>query len=386
MAPAFGESLMTALVPTGYSLGGLDKVLSTCLWLIPNRFTSHELAAEACQCILGLIRVCYDGITQDHGKSSFTWAVAIKLIKQVEVLYEMRVSHLASLGKCNVYSSMAGLEFLKLFVRLFLFNSSDHALTTLLSAPSAEAPQMECSRNPDCVFGAFRCLSNSRVSLSWNSTDPQDSAHDSTSSTSVVEDNVKDDENAMDGFLPWWDEVHPAEEEDEGSSSAKKDSSEFCYKAGQTMLLIGEMLYLIRPVICVFALRKFGSHSWKPWLISLGMDVCSRLLLSKGESIMKYTGVSKSKELSIQDQLLSYLTMVRNFQWSPVEKKEMKRRKTLFLIYLMRSPIFESITKPGLDSTQKLVNCIPIMGKAIGKALELLYGVQRYYVYTSGNW
>lgn len=118
---------------------------------------------------------------------------------------------------------------------------------------------------------------------------------------------------------------------------------------------------------------------------------------------MKYAGVNRSTELSIQDQLLSYLTMVRNFQWTPVEKKEMKRRKTLFLIYLMRSPIFEIITKysiqrktaslqdlcafrPGLDSTQKLVSSIPLMGKAIGKALELLYGVQRYYVYTSGNW
>ena len=74
---------MTSLVPTSLPLGGLDKVLSTCLWLIPNRFTSHELAAEACQCVLGLIRVCYDGLTQDHGKSNITWAVAIKLIKQV---------------------------------------------------------------------------------------------------------------------------------------------------------------------------------------------------------------------------------------------------------------------------------------------------------------
>jgi len=385
MAPAFGESLMTALVPGSCSLGGLDKVLSTCLWLIPNRFTSHELAAEACQCVLGLIRVCYDGITHDQAKNNFTWAVAIKLIKQVEVLYEMRASHLASLGKCNVYSSMAGLEFLKLFVRLFLFNSSNHALTTLLSS-SATAPQMECSRDPDYVFGAFRCLSASRLSLSWNEiNDVQDSAHDSTSTTSLVED--KDDENALDGFLPWWDDVRPAEEmEDEEDASAQKDSSVFCYKAGQTMLLIGEMLYLIRPVICVFALRKYGSRSWKPWLISLGMDVCSRFLLSRGESIMKYTGVNKSSELSIQDQLLSYLTMVRNFQWNPIEKKEMKRRKTLFLIYLMRSPIFEIITKPGLDSTQKLVSCIPVLGKAIGKALELLYGVQRYYVYTSGNW
>lgn len=99
----------------------------------------------------------------------------------------MRASHLASLGIGNVYSSMAGLEFLKLFVRLFLFNSSNNALTTLLSTPAV--PQMECSRNPECVVGAFRSLSASRLSLmSWNSTnDLRDSAHDSSSSN-IAED------------------------------------------------------------------------------------------------------------------------------------------------------------------------------------------------------
>ena len=85
MNSSLGMSLVNGLLLGDNLLGGLDKVLSTCLWLIPHRFTSHELAAEACQSILGVMRVCYDGIArfkEDGLDSSFTWAMAIKLIRQ----------------------------------------------------------------------------------------------------------------------------------------------------------------------------------------------------------------------------------------------------------------------------------------------------------------
>lgn len=77
----------------------------------------------------------------------------------------MRASHLAALGKGNVYSSMAGLELLKLFVRLFIFNSSNQALTTLLSAPTGSMPAADCCRNPDWVVEAFKSLSESKQAL-----------------------------------------------------------------------------------------------------------------------------------------------------------------------------------------------------------------------------
>lgn len=80
-----GESLLHMLSGSDV-LGGFDKVLSTCLWLLPNRFTTRELAAEACQSILGLIRVCYDSIARPYSpRCSFKWTVAIKLIKQVNI-------------------------------------------------------------------------------------------------------------------------------------------------------------------------------------------------------------------------------------------------------------------------------------------------------------
>ena len=42
--------------------------------------------------------------------------------------------------------------------------------------------------------------------------------------------------------------------------------------------------------------------------------------------------------------------------------------------------------RPGLESTQHVMASIPLVGRLTGKALELLYGVQQYHVYTTGAW
>jgi len=58
--------------------------------------------------------------------------------------------------------------------------------------------------------------------------------------------------------LPWWEEPSQELAEDGDCIEGVKDSTEFCCVVVKTMLLIGEMLYLLRPVVCVFAIRKQG--------------------------------------------------------------------------------------------------------------------------------
>eukprot|EP00210_Caulerpa_lentillifera_P001982 g1900.t1 len=380
----------------------IEKLLSTCLWLIPNRFAGQELAVEACQAIVGVMQLCYESIASSNRQSSgVSWTIAMKLIRQVEVLYEMRATHLELLGTCNKYSPIAALELIKFFVRLFFLSSSQNRLTTTLTSPDLQP----CRKDSYQVARAFKTLSESKQSVLQSKRNSTSELWDDTNALRSFSYNNEVGDTVMADYAstsqgrrtgaPWWNDYkeedeEEEEEEEEGTDDEREadstDNSELCCKLGQTMLLMGEMLYLIRPVLCVFALRKFGSRSWKPWLLSLGIDIFSRLLLSKGESILKNAGVKKCKDLSVQDQLLNYLTMVRNFQWTPVEQKEMKRRRTLFLIYLLRSPLFDLLTKPGLNSAQSLASAIPVLGKVIGKALELLYGAQRYYVYTNGSW
>ena len=74
------------------------------------------------------------------------------------------------------------------------------------------------------------------------------------------------------------------------------------------------------------------------------MDLTSRTLISKGGQMMQCAGIH-GQNLSSQDRLLNYFTMLHNFPWTPIEDREMKRRKTMFLVYLLRAPVFEMLTK-----------------------------------------
>ncbi|RWW07934.1 hypothetical protein GW17_00028653 [Ensete ventricosum] len=46
------------------------------------------------------------------------------------------------------------------------------------------------------------------------------------------------------------------------------------------LFLTGEVLSVLRPLIYVLFIRRYGIRSWKPWLISLAMDLAGMSLLS----------------------------------------------------------------------------------------------------------
>jgi len=44
--------------------------------------------------------------------------------------------------------------------------------------------------------------------------------------------------------------------------------------------LIGEVLFITRPLIYVLFIRKYGTRSWTPWFLSLAIDCISNSILS----------------------------------------------------------------------------------------------------------
>eukprot|EP00210_Caulerpa_lentillifera_P001987 g1905.t1 len=403
-------------------LNMVESILSKCVWLLPNRFSDSEIGAEFFRTILGLIQLWHETLfNSDEQDSHFTWSIALEVIQKVEVLFEMRASHLELQGKCNKYTPLAALEFVKLMVRLFLLNSSTSLLET--SIPS-EGTTSKGKRNCYHVIKAFRSLANSpttalneswySASERWDSTLATSPSASPTSSSARGEDAFKNQtelpcsrsvDTAMGiasdlQYSLWWNQpslMEPMLDSDVSSGpmmptanqeppSMESDGSEFCYKVGRLMILFGEILHLVRPLLSVIFRRQFGSCNWKPWLISLGIDAASQTFLAKGAELMKYAGVHKTDDMTLQDQLLVYLTMMRNFQWTPVEEQELKRRKMMFLLYLMRSPVFGILTKPGLNTVGRCLSVLPVLGRVVSRGLELLYGAQRYHVYTDGQY
>ncbi|KAG0354419.1 Peroxisomal membrane protein pex16, partial [Gamsiella multidivaricata] len=86
---------------------------------------------------------------------------------------------------------------------------------------------------------------------------------------------------------------------------------------------VGEYLFILRPLIYVLAMRKYGQKSWYPWFLSLAIELVSR------SSIKHYLASRGSG---------------RAGSGTPLEKDEMKRRLWLLLYYVLRSPFYDRFT------------------------------------------
>lgn len=47
-----------------------------------------------------------------------------------------------------------------------------------------------------------------------------------------------------------------------------------------TLFLIGEVLFITRPLVYVLFIRKYGIRSWTPWFLSLAIDCIGMSILS----------------------------------------------------------------------------------------------------------
>lgn len=116
----------------------------------------------------------------------------------------------------------------------------------------------------------------------------------------------------------------------------------------------GEALHIAKPLVHIPSLFIFGEKSWIPWILSLGMDVASLSVLTKGHGY-NYT-----------------------------ELNELKRRKWMLLFYILRSPFYDRYSKLKiLGLLAWLCHSFPWLSVFIHPILDYLPNWQRTYFY---NW
>lgn len=118
-----------------------------------------------------------------------------------------------------------------------------------------------------------------------------------------------------------------------------------------------EYLYIFRPLIYLALLRKGEKHSWKPWLISLGIEILT-LLPSNG-------WVSEAPELSL------------------LEADEIKRRQRHLLFYLLKSPFYQAYSKSVIDNVVTSTETKPLISifSSMIKDYQILW--ENYHFYTN---
>ncbi|XP_030845378.1 peroxisomal membrane protein PEX16 [Strongylocentrotus purpuratus] len=122
--------------------------------------------------------------------------------------------------------------------------------------------------------------------------------------------------------------------------------------------LMGETLYISRPLIHLSSLFVWGWSSWKPWLLSIAADTISLKMMQRDE---------KSKLNS-------------------KEKSELHNRKMMLLFYLLRSPCYNTVTRTRLKSLlQSVGGTVPGARLLTKPILEYLPVWQKIYSYNWGN-
>jgi len=106
----------------------------------------------------------------------------------------------------------------------------------------------------------------------------------------------------------------------------------------------------------VLAIVKFGQKSLKPWLLSLAVELASRGLARLSNTVTTKVG-SRGGGYEIGRSSPADLLGGRNgsaLSYNQADQDENQRRELLLAYYLLRSPMYQAVTKYGLHPSLDL--------------------------------
>lgn len=178
---------------------------------------------------------------------------------------------------------------------------------------------------------------------------------------------------------------------------------------GAHAMALGEVLFVLRPLIYVLALRRYSSptrsnlvanssslssssaslaNSWKPWLLSLAVDLLSSHLLRRGADASRAAADDAATRLAAAGAPAAARAAAASAEalgWSGEELAELRRRRALLALYLLRSPAFDAGVSPIVDGAESVLSKVPLLGLLATRAADIVRGVTGYYTYTSGS-
>ncbi|CAI9265027.1 unnamed protein product [Lactuca saligna] len=338
----------------------LESLANGLTWLLPERFSESEIVPEAVTSILGIVTAVNEHIiettptnpSQMHTRhmeaSSFPYSLFLTLMKDVETLVEVVAQHFY--GDDNRWNFLAVTEATKVLARLALLRNSGYKMLLHGGETTNDGNSTNEAEQQDVRGRLLQQGQNGHFT-------PQGRALSAMS---------RFGENARMLSDPTWFrrvEHHQRAIMELPETEIKRPTmSSFLSEKGisGSLFLMGEVMFIARPLVYVLLIRKYGVKSWLPWLVSLSIDI-----IGMTSSIT----CQKHPKLALSDP----------------EKDELRRRKLLLALYLMRDPCFAKYTRQRLESTGKTLEHVPVVGFLTAKLIELLVGAQTRYTYMSGS-
>ncbi|XP_048321972.1 peroxisome biogenesis protein 16 [Ziziphus jujuba] len=353
----------------------LESLANGFTWLLPERFSDSEIGPEAVTAIFGIITAINEHIIDTvpprnragpNEPLSFPYSLCISALKDLETLVEVAAQHY--FGNEKKWNFIAIMEASKVLVRLALFRNSGYKMLlhggetpndeNHLNASTSQR-EISGSMNPDGYYGPAYSRNN-------HGHNPWNLEGRALSALNVFGENARMVSNPV--WLRRVQHQHAIMEPPTRNPVVERPTlSDILAKKGLrgALFVAGEVLFISRPLIYVLFIRKYGIRSWTPWFLSLAVDFIGAGILSQ---FMLWEDGSK-----------------KQFHLSESEKNEIRRRKMLWALYLMRDPFFSKYTRQKLEITQKVLEPVPFIGFLTEKIVELILGAQTRYTYMSGS-
>ncbi|KAI8325348.1 peroxisome membrane protein, partial [Martensiomyces pterosporus] len=336
-------------------VNSIENGLRTLTYILPGRFADAELASEAIYTLLSFVGVYHDGLLAKAAKSGL---LVDKDGRQVEIdvtpfnRYQSRLSRSSDLyritslilsglqfsekliemvvakkyGEKLRWKVVSWIEIIKILARLNLLHLSGRRMVTGNVVPERLVDPANLGSVKKASLAA-----KSPNAAQGNANDPWKGDRSGLKFKSVKDILSKTEGNAdLGGFLAT--EAKDAESVAPALSLVRRYSP---------LGLAGELLFILRPLIYVVSMRKMGRSDWRPWALSLLVELASRQMIRTDLFADKGSAAAAAERT--------------------VEKEELSRRKWLFLYYFLRSPFFDRFTESRLTRVAEWCSNKPLL-------------------------
>jgi peroxin-16 len=333
------------------SVGHMESLIRATLFLVPGRFTDSELTTEFAYTGVGLLSLYHDiinaknllkrGISKTESGEpvpppySLNLAKWISFFQSVELLMEVFSTH--KFGEKGKWTTVFLIEMIKTILRFKLLLRTNGNIIVHQHIPSRDGSS--ASKSPNAFNNVERSYIDKPAATSpaHKFISPANGKNIRKTLLDFQEEEKRElfATNTLMSLLP----PPPPPPPD------------------MVRRLLGESLYIMRPLIYLIAMYIYGKNSWRPWLLSLGSDIASWWCLAH----------SSTKLIK-------------------AEQDEVRRRSLAWLYYCVRSPFFEKFIGDGVTASivQKL-NCIPVVRVFLGTLIDYLLVYRNHYFYTSAS-
>lgn len=123
-------------------------------------------------------------------------------------------------------------------------------------------------------------------------------------------------------------------------------------------LLFAETIYIVKPVLHLCSMLRFGPKAWRPYILSLVLDVASIQMFRSARKRNVGAGLS------------------------PRQKMEISRREVALLLYILRSPFYEKYSQRRIQKIlEGFSNNIPLVGYILRPLAQYIPHWQDTYFY-----